>query len=332
MKPRFSLWVPATGLMLLLGALGQQAGTPANAPAAPRMIGGHVWVDPLASVTIPGAPAVTAPPDAVFARGRGDQTVAKAFYKKYVDVKGLSLMASGEVSDLALQRAYDIVTHMLAGRPDILEAMAKGGTRLIIIGKDQVYTDMPEYRNVANPEYENERVRGTGGLNVTSFGEENLLNLPLDRYDDESIGVHEFCHTIDSALADHRPLVARALLQTYQHAIAKGLWHLSYNATNQAEYWAEISTSYFDCERINNWNHANVATREELKEYDPDGYELARTTFNLTPEQDWRYTPLQKEPSVQPPPEKFKINPYYYEVHLRVSAGVHRHRIGQGQR
>ena len=56
-------------------------------------------------------------------------------------------MASGEVADEALLRTHYIVTHMLAGRPDILEAMAKAGTRLIIIGKDQVYTDMPEYRN-----------------------------------------------------------------------------------------------------------------------------------------------------------------------------------------
>src|SRR5438046_8983101 len=70
---------------------------------------------------------------------------------------------------------------------------------LINIGKDQVYTDMPEYRNHPNPGYQNERVRGTGGK-PTSFGEENLLSLPLDRYDDESIGLHEFCHTIDGTL------------------------------------------------------------------------------------------------------------------------------------
>ena len=30
--------------------------------------------------------------------------------------------------------------------------MAKNGMYLIIIGKDQVYTDMPEYRNHPNPD------------------------------------------------------------------------------------------------------------------------------------------------------------------------------------
>src|SRR5437588_206190 len=78
-------------------------------------------------------------------------------------------------------------------------AVQQLGMYLILIGKDQVYTDMPEYRNHPNPAYQNERVRGTGGK-PTSFGEENLLSLPLDRYDDVSIAVHEFSHTIDAAL------------------------------------------------------------------------------------------------------------------------------------
>jgi hypothetical protein len=117
---------------------------------------------------------VTTPPDSFFEKLRErDRDTARKFYKKYIDLKGMPVVASAEVADAALQRTYDIVTHLLAGRPDILEAMTKHGTRLIIIGKGQVYTDMPEYRNRPNREYLNERVRGTGGFDVTSFGEEN---------------------------------------------------------------------------------------------------------------------------------------------------------------
>lgn len=200
---------------------------------------------------------------------------------------------------------------MLAGRPDILETMAQHRTRLIIIGKDQVYTDMPEYRNSPNPEYLNERVRGTGGLAVTSFGEENLLNLPLDRYDDESIAVHEFCHTIDAALTRLDPTWRKRLGQTYRNALDRGLWKHTYAASNQAEYWAELCQSYFDCNRVNNWNHGPVGTREQLKLYDPVGYELVRATFRLTPDRDWRFRPLRTQPSVTPPPPRFKVDPYY---------------------
>src|SRR5262249_14963067 len=69
--------------------------------------------------------------------------------------------------------------------------------------------------------------------------------------------------------------------------------------------------SYFDCNRVNNWNHAAVGTREQLKLYDPEGYELVRTTFRLTPANDWRYQPMRRQPSVGPPPAKFQIDPYY---------------------
>jgi hypothetical protein len=262
--------------------------------------------------SLKGIPTVTAPAESFFEKVRErDREVARKFYKKYVDINGLPVLASAEVADEALQRTYDFVTHLLAGRPDILQAMIQNGTRLIIIGKDQVYTDMPEYRNSRNPEYQNERVRGTGGFDITSFGEENLLNLPIDRYDDESIAVHEFCHTIDAALNRIDPTWRQRLGQTYRNAMNKGLWKNAYTSSNQAEYWAEICQSYFDCNRINNWNHAAIATREQLKLYDPDGYDLVRTTFNLTAEQDWRYRPLRQQPSVIPPPAKFKIDPYY---------------------
>lgn len=256
-------------------------------------------------------PLVTAPPASFFDKVRErDRAAARLFYKKHVDVKGMPVVASGEVADEALRRTYDIVTHMLAGRPDVIDALVKRGMYLIIIGKDQVYTDMPEYRNHPNPAYQNERVRGTGGL-PTSFGEENLLSLPIDRYDDESIGVHEFCHTIDGVLRSIDPTWTERKNAVYRNAVSKGLWKNTYAASNPGEYWAEVCQSYFDCNRVNNWNHGPIGTREQLKAYDPEAYELVRSTFNLKPEQDWRYSWLQKLPNVILPPAKYKIDPYY---------------------
>lgn len=251
---------------------------------------------------------VTSPPERFFAPFRPeDQPATRAFYKKHVDLNGLSIAAAGVVDDAALLRTHYLVTHLLAGRPDVLGIMGKVGTRLIVIGKSQVYTDMPEYRNAPNPEYLNERVRGTGGLDVTSFGEENLLNLPLDRYDDESIAVHEFCHTIDAALGQLDSTWRSRLRQTFQSAQAKGLWKNTYALSNPAEYWGEIAQSYFDCNRVNNWNHGPIGTREQLEKYDPDGFALVRDTFKLTGRNDWRYKPVRKQPSVIPRPAKFGI-------------------------
>ncbi len=256
-------------------------------------------------------PPVTSPPDSFFERVRPkDRDAARAFYRKYVDVAGMPAAASAEVADLAMQRTYDIVTHMLAGRPDILKAMVDRRMYLIVIGRDQVYTDMPEYRNARNPAYLNERVRGTGGL-PTSFGEENLLSLSVDRYDDESIAVHEFCHTIDGTLGRIDPTWRDRKNAAYRSATEKGLFKDTYAGSNAGEYWAEIAQAYFDCNRINNWNHGPIGRREQLKIYDPHGYELVRTAFNLSPDQDWRYTWLQPSPRVEAPPARFNIDPYY---------------------
>jgi alpha-glucosidase len=258
------------------------------------------------------APKVISPPPESFfemVRSR-DRDAAREFYKKYVDVNGMPVVAAGEVDDRALVRTHEIVSHMLAGRPDIVDAMKENEMYLIIIGKDQLYTDMPEYRNSRNKEYLNERVRGTGGR-PTSFGEENLLSLPLDRYDDESIGVHEFCHTIDGALRSIDPDWSDRRNAVYDNAIAKGLYKNAYAGSNPGEYWAEIGQAYFDCNRVNNWNHGPVANREQLKAYDPEGYELCRSIFRLEPDQDWRYSWVEKLPNITAPPAKFKIDPYY---------------------
>jgi len=256
-------------------------------------------------------PPVTTPPEAFFEKvSPRDRDAARAFYKKHIDVGGMSVAAAGEVADLALVRTHEMVSHMLAGRPDVLQAMVDGGMYLVIIGKDQVYTDIPEYSHAGNPDYLNERVRGTGGR-PTSFGEENLLSLPLDRYDDESIAVHEFCHTIDGALGRIDPTWKERMRTAYGKAKAKGLYKDTYAIGSATEYWAEIAQAYFDCNRVNNYNHGPVGRREQLKIYDPVGYELVRRTFNLSPDQDWRYCWLQPLPNVEAPPAKFEIDPFY---------------------
>jgi alpha-glucosidase len=236
--------------------------------------------------------------------------MARGFYRKYLDVQGMPVVAADVVADRALQRTHEIVTRLLAGRPDIVAALVSNRMYLIVIGRDQVYTDMPEYRNHPDPAYQNERVRGTGGR-PTSFGEENVLNLPLDRYDDESIGVHEFCHTIDSTLRSIDPGWRERRDRVYRNAMEKGLWKFAYAASNPGEYWAEICQSYFDCNRVNNWNHGSIGTREQLRTYDPEGYELVRAAFNLRPDQDWRYAPLQKLPNVTAPPARFHLDGWY---------------------
>lgn len=263
-------------------------------------------------------PAVTAPPEAFFdIVSERHRDVARDFYGKYIEADGLPIVAHHDVADEALIRSREIVVAMLAGRPDVLAAMAENQMYLIIIGRYQNYTDMPEYRLRRNPDYLNERVRGTGGR-PTSFGEENVLRLPLDRYDDESIAVHEFAHTIDSTLRTIQDDWPAAKEEAYRNAVENGLWEGAYAQVNSSEYFAELVQQYFDADRANNWNHNHVATREQLRAHDPMGYQLVRQTFNLPPERDWRYEYIRQLPNVTAPPQRWpdwahaiEIDPYY---------------------
>lgn len=99
--------------------------------------------------------------------------------------------------------------------------------------------------------------------------------------------------------------------ETSQAARRLRRYEIAYASTNAVEYWTENCQAYFDCNRVNNWNHGPVGTREQLKAYDPAGYELVRSTFRLSPAQDWRYSFLNKLPRVESPPAKLKADPYY---------------------
>ena len=172
---------------------------------------------------------------------------------------------------------------------------------------------MPEYRNHPNPTYQNERVRGTGGLGVTSFGEENLLNLaarPLRRREHRASTSSATpstppCGRIDPAW---RKRLGADLPQRHrQGAVEVRLRRLATRANTGPRSASRTSTATASTTGTT----TPIATREQLKLYDPEGYELVRTTFKLTPENDWRYRPLRRQPSVMPPPAKFKIDPYY---------------------
>lgn len=124
------------------------------------------------------------------------------FFSKQLSFKGIPIKAHQVVSDAALYVAFDRVTMMLNHQPVIVSNLVAAKVELHIIGKDQVTTDLPEWRADKGkplPEYNgltrDERTRGMGGR-LVSCGEENLLQLETDRYHGRDICVHEFAHAI----------------------------------------------------------------------------------------------------------------------------------------
>lgn len=228
---------------------------------------------------------------------------AKGFYSKQVFFRGIPIVAAKEVDDRALRTIICTFDKMLAKVPDsVLEAMVKAGVHYSIIGKDQGQTDLPEYADLRNDPVTdwNKRARGLGGL-YTSGGEENILELPSDRYVGESIFIHEFAHTLDAFGFGAVDKSFRKKLRTaYDSALKKRLWKNTYSASNPGEYWAEGVQMYFDCARYavpSDGVHNEICNREGLKAYDPGLYQLVEEAFGKNP---WRYEGKYKKTGVVP--------------------------------
>ena len=214
-----------------------------------------------------------------------------SFYQKYIETEGLYVTSSGKVSDESLLKACDIISLMLAKRPDVKAHMVKKGCHVMIIGKDEETCDLPEFAHICNCEdsikYWNWRARGFGGAPEDEFssscGEENLLALPQDKYVGENILIHEFAHLIHTVgIVGVEPDFNERLEALRQNAIRKGLWEKTYAVSNKEEYFAECVQSFFNCNRyaepangVHNW----VNRRTKLKTYDPDMYRLLQEYF-----------------------------------------------------
>ncbi|QDV22994.1 hypothetical protein [Aureliella helgolandensis] len=208
------------------------------------------------------------------------------FYRKYVNASGYPIISSEKVNDYALKEAAYLIDMMLAQRPDLRKTMVEHDSRMIVMAHDEFTTDIPEHAHLSPKDYWDARARGLGGSlqdSVCSCAEENLLAFTGDPYSTENILIHEFAHNIHlRGMVNLDPTFDGRLQQTYDHAVAQGLWKGKYASTNHAEYFAEGVQSWFDNNRQPDHDHNHVDTRKELKEYDPGLAAICEEVFGTT--------------------------------------------------
>jgi hypothetical protein len=166
---------------------------------------------------------------------------------------------------------------------------------LHIMGEDQKISDLPEFRNergervytrIGDSPKSAEKIDidalagATGGL-YANCPESNLLHMPGDGYGIHSeVCVHEFAHNIMGAGLDSG--MRSQITKTYQTSMKKGLWKGAYAATNEHEWWAEISVWYFGGQGGVRKMTPPVPEpgREALKAYDPEAFALADRLYS----------------------------------------------------
>jgi alpha-glucosidase len=197
------------------------------------------------------------------------------FYAKRTDYEGIPIKAHADVADDALVEARRRLETMLGRMPDVAANLVTEGVELHVIGKDQVTSDLPEHRHLKGKPFDgaldvDRRTRGLGGR-LASCGEENLLRLPDDRYAGRDICIHEFAHAILAhGLSGD---VRRRVAEQHRRSTDRGLWRTAYAATNDDEFFAELSMWYFgtrgDFGKI---DPRPEPGRDWLRGYDPDAF------------------------------------------------------------
>jgi hypothetical protein len=203
------------------------------------------------------------------------------FFSKELLFRGIPIKAHEVVTEEALYAAYARIALELTNQPVVISNLVAAGVELHIIGRNQVTTDLPEWRHdkgkpIYEPTYNgktrDERTRGMGGR-LTSCGEENLLRLEKDRYYGRDICLHEFAHAIRNFGLPRE--VRTRFDDQYTDSLSKGLWKSSYAGSNHDEFFAELTMWYFGTHGDLHMEGPKPANGPAgLKSYDPTAYAL----------------------------------------------------------
>lgn len=215
------------------------------------------------------------------------------YYTKFTTCEcGVVIKSCDATSDEAHQMANVIVDFMLLKLPEASAILKGSGAQLAIYARGQDAYEIPEHR--AGCLFLHRPVEGFGGtmeIPVTSISEVNVLHIVegeyKTRYTYEYILVHEFAHAVhliginymkDTSIADE-------FRSIYAQAKAEGLWPNTYAISNYEEYFATLSTVWFNVmqEGIDGiWDGVRgpVNTRAELQAYDPRAHAFFKKIYS----------------------------------------------------
>ncbi len=169
-----------------------------------------------------------------------------------VEVNGVTIVTHG-CSFAALAEAEN-VTRLLTHRPDLGKKLDAKDVTLVIIPFGQKMTDLPEFASLRGKKTFDgrpwETVRGSGGLRAggkvfVGVAEENLAQLGINAYPSGySIAMHELAHALQNYALPRAD--QKAIDRAFEaREAAGGPWTEAYGASNEEEYFAQLTTAWF---------------------------------------------------------------------------------------
>lgn len=270
------------------------------------------------------------------------------FYTQSVTSQtGIVIRSSSNVQMSTLELTAKTIDFMLSKRPDIAQKMLENHADIAIHGTGENAYYIPEYRVQTDPNVN--PAAGLGGnmsLPTSTFAESAVIG------HGENVLVHEFGHAIKalgiSQLEDQS--LIREYEEAFIHAKLAGLWPDTYAISNAEEFFACVSTVWFECgrESESGGTAGPVNLKSELLIYDPLSYEFFSKIYpdERLPEGCWNYTDrndypvteapniTEPEPPVDPddanlPTEDYDLDQHYFKIYSYLGTNVVNYEDGQ---
>ena len=228
------------------------------------------------------------------------------FYKQHIVADGLVVAGSEKVSLHALREAGYLARKMLANRPDVMKYLCEKRRMFVaVMAYCELQTDLPDCRGMSL--WWAYRARGLGSRPV-SCGEENLLAFKGDPWQGEIIFVHEFAHTIHSAIANLDKKFDAHLRALYDKAKQSGRFRGYAIEGGHSEFWAEGVQAWFNCNGTirpksgggqssfevlgpKGEHVCHLTRREQMRKHMPEFAKLIDNSFR---QNKWVYVPVAK--------------------------------------
>ena len=184
-------------------------------------------------------------------------TRQSTYYKRFVFAHGITVKAAWEVNPAALVKAAEVMTGMMVDlRHDMRECLARSGVAVAITPRGPVLEDLPDFPGATG-------FAGMGATKnrlVAAVIEDDLLLYHPAGY----ITAHEFAHVIMELCfteEDYREVEAHYDYALWSGAFPRG----AYLMTNDREFFAEMSSAYFDMPLLHSELPENLSTRDALR-------------------------------------------------------------------
>ena len=125
------------------------------------------------------------------------------YYTRFTFAREFPVLGSKKVGDAAMLKANDTIRKMFAYRHDILKAMIAAGARLVVLGRDEKLSDLPEFKDSKDAAgFDAVRYLDyTPTLKLMVVPEENILALPGEPFAGKCTVVGAFARAITGSRA-----------------------------------------------------------------------------------------------------------------------------------